>query len=116
MIAGNDIRELRPTRGRWLPAVRALRPHQWSKNLLVFVPAFAGHRFSVEMFALSALAFLCFCAAASSGYLVNDVLDEHVDRVHATKSARPVASGALSTPQALVMATALAIASLAGAA
>lgn len=121
MIAGDEIRDraagsARSASGRWLAGARALRPHQWSKNLLVFVPAVAGHRFSVAPFAVSALAFLCFCGAASSGYLVNDLLDAPSDRAHAVKNSRPLASGALSPRATVLTAAGLAILSIAGAA
>jgi 4-hydroxybenzoate polyprenyltransferase len=112
MTVGEQSLDLRPTRGG-IAALRALRPHQWSKNLLVFVPAVAGHRFTLEVFGLSAVAFVCFCAAASSGYLVNDVLDAEADRGHARKASRPVAAGQLSARIATLVAAGLAVVALA---
>jgi decaprenyl-phosphate phosphoribosyltransferase len=82
--------------------VRALRPRQWSKNLLVFVaPAAAGafhHRGTI----LDSLgAFGIFCAAASSTYLLNDSMDADSDRLHPVKQNRPIASGDLAIPVAI---------------
>ncbi|MBN3726653.1 UbiA family prenyltransferase [Burkholderia sp. Ac-20379] len=80
-----------------LPAwIRALRFHQWLKNLLIFVPVFAAHKMSDPMLLLQALlAFLAFGMCASSAYLLNDLLDLQDDRHHPMKRKRPFASGAL---------------------
>ncbi len=75
---------------------RALRPHQWSKNLLVFVPAVASHRYGDPATMLAALAmFVAMGLAASAIYLVNDIADRDADRRHARKRHRPFASGEL---------------------
>ena len=77
--------------------VRAMRPHQWVKNLLVFVPILLDHRLTQpEVVARGALAFAAFSLAASGAYVLNDVLDLEADRSHPTKRHRPFASGALS--------------------
>lgn len=75
---------------------RLLRPHQWAKNALLFVPVAAAHRI-VDPTALghAGLAFLAFCLCASSVYVLNDMLDVEADRQHPRKSQRPFASGAL---------------------
>ena len=75
---------------------RLLRPHQWAKNALLFVPVAAAHRI-LDPTALghAALAFLAFCLCASSVYVLNDMLDVEADRQHPRKSQRPFASGAL---------------------
>jgi 4-hydroxybenzoate polyprenyltransferase len=76
---------------------RALRPHQWAKNILVFVPLLAAHRiFDMPAVAGAGLAFLAFCLCASSVYILNDMLDLEADRAHVSKSRRPFASGDLS--------------------
>lgn len=76
--------------------LRALRPHQWLKNVLVFLPVLAGQRLTdVTVVVQSALAFLAFSMVASSVYLVNDIVDLREDRRHPTKRRRPFASGAL---------------------
>lgn len=104
-----------------LQMVRALRPHQWAKNLLVFVSMIVGHHLGAASFLASLLAFACFCMAASSAYLLNDLLDLPADRHHRTKRNRPFASGAVPviagvalSPLLLVGAFALAIALLPG--
>ncbi len=97
-------------------AVQALRPHQWLKNLLVFVPLFAAQEADNPALIMSALlAFIGFCAAASFGYIINDLLDLGADRQHHRKRNRPFASGALPISTGLGMGVAL-IAILAAAA
>jgi len=89
--------EWRP-KGNWLRAtVRALRPHQWTKNVLVLVPLLAAHQMG-DLGALAAalLAVIAFCLCASSVYVLNDMLDLEADRTHVRKSMRPFASGELS--------------------
>jgi 4-hydroxybenzoate polyprenyltransferase len=82
-----------------LPAlIRLLRPHQWAKNLLVFVALFTSHGWrDPAALRAAAIAFLAFCLTASAVYVVNDVLDLDADRAHPDKRERPFASGALST-------------------
>jgi 4-hydroxybenzoate polyprenyltransferase len=83
---------------------KALRVHQWVKNLLVFTPLLTSHRISdVSGFAHAACGFVIFSLVASSTYLINDLLDLPADRRHATKSARPLAAGLISIPSALCM-------------
>lgn len=73
--------------------VAALRVHQWAKNVLIFLPMIAGHRFDAAIIAATSLGFLCFCFAASSAYVINDLLDLRGDRDHPRKSNRPFAAG-----------------------
>lgn len=74
--------------------VKAMRIHQWAKNLLVLVPLFASHRMTETALILSGvLAFFAFGACASSVYLLNDLFDLPDDRQHPTKSNRPLAAG-----------------------
>jgi len=77
------------------PLLRALRPHQWLKNILVFVPILAAHRYDVMTLSLGLLAFAAFSLVASGVYLLNDLLDLGPDRAHPRKRLRPFASGAL---------------------
>ena len=99
---------------------RALRPHQWSKNLLVFVPAVAAHRYGDPATMLAALAmFVAMGLAASAIYLVNDIADRDADRRHARKRLRPFASGELrpaagAAAAAVLLALATALARLVG--
>ncbi|MCB9868776.1 MAG: decaprenyl-phosphate phosphoribosyltransferase [Planctomycetes bacterium] len=83
--------------------LQALRPHQWVKNLLVFVALVFDHRLGEWSSVRSALmAFAVFCLLSSSVYLLNDVIDREADRAHPRKRNRPVASGALPVPVALL--------------
>ncbi|HYR02179.1 MAG TPA: UbiA family prenyltransferase [Syntrophobacteria bacterium] len=91
-----------------LGCLRALRPHQWLKNLLVFVPLLAAHR--LTEFALTGralLAFVAFSLCASSGYLLNDLVDLPSDRRHPRKRRRPFASGEISLLSGLILIPAL---------
>jgi 4-hydroxybenzoate polyprenyltransferase len=77
-------------------ALRALRAHQWVKNILVLVPVILDHRLSdAPTLARGFTAFVAFCLAASGAYIVNDLLDVDADRAHPVKRHRPFASGAL---------------------
>ncbi len=75
--------------------MRALRPHQWVKNVLLLLPMLAAHDFRLSTLWLVVLGMAAFSAAASSIYIVNDLLDLEADRLHATKHRRPFASGAV---------------------
>lgn len=93
----------------------ALRPHQWSKNFLIFVPLFVGHAYADPAKILAvALGFLALCALASATYMVNDVTDLAADRAHPTKRLRPFASGVLPITIGLI-AIPVIVAALAGA-
>ncbi|MGH8545415.1 MAG: UbiA family prenyltransferase [Gammaproteobacteria bacterium] len=92
------------------PAVffRALRVHQWVKNLLVFVPLVMAHQLGDADRVLKALlAFLAFSLCASAVYLMNDLADLDADRLHPTKRHRPIASGDLGIPFAIGLAPVL---------
>ncbi|MDF0599792.1 UbiA family prenyltransferase [Psychromarinibacter sp. C21-152] len=73
--------------------IRALRPHQWVKNVLLLVPMLASHYFDWSTLFTVLLGMVAFSFAASSIYIVNDLLDLEADRLHATKHKRPFASG-----------------------
>lgn len=101
-------------RGGALKALlKAMRPRQWLKNLLVFVPMLAGHELDLPTLQASLVAFVAFSLCASSAYLLNDALDAQDDRLHPTKHKRPIASGALPLPLALVTSPVLALAAIA---
>ncbi|MEO6093200.1 MAG: UbiA family prenyltransferase [Novosphingobium sp.] len=79
------------------PWSRALRPHQWSKNLLVIAPLLlSGNARSLQAWGSATLALVALCAIASGTYLLNDLSDLDSDRQHRTKHARPLASGDLA--------------------
>ncbi len=104
-----------PNRGNKLRAVvRAVRPHQWAKNVLVLVPALAAHRATdLPLIATALAALVAFCLCASSVYLLNDLLDLEADRAHPRKSKRPFAAGDLSILAGLARAPALLVAGVA---
>lgn len=76
---------------------KALRAHQWLKNLLLFVPLLAAHRLTgVDDWLAVLMAFVSFSLCASSVYIANDLLDLDSDRTHPRKRLRPFAAGSLS--------------------
>jgi decaprenyl-phosphate phosphoribosyltransferase len=104
--------------GSWARVLlRACRPKQWSKNLLVLAaPAAAGVIDHPLVAAQVAGAFAVLCLVSSATYLVNDVRDREQDRLHPRKRTRPVAAGEISSRMALWIAAALAVTGVAGAA
>jgi len=91
---GEIAREFPRPVGRWAALLRLLRPHQLVKNLIVFVPLITSHQVTNPAAVQQGLiAFLAFCLCASGVYVINDLLDVESDRRHATKRARPLASG-----------------------
>jgi len=83
---------------------RAVRAHQWLKNLLVFVPIITSQQFMAPGALINTIImFLCFSAVASFGYIVNDLLDLQSDRIHQSKKHRPFASGKLSISQGFII-------------
>ncbi len=76
--------------------LKAIRLHQWSKNVLVFLPALLAHSLSPRSLLQSLLAFLSLSFCASATYLINDLLDIEADRRHPRKRRRPFAAGDLS--------------------
>jgi 4-hydroxybenzoate polyprenyltransferase len=94
-------------RARLGALARVLRPHQWAKNLLVFLPVIAAHRFGADAMLPALAAFAAFCLTASSAYVLNDLLDLPHDRAHPRKKVRPFAAGALSPRHGLALVPAL---------
>lgn len=87
-----------------LAVLRLIRPHQWLKNGLVFLPLIAAHQWSDPLpVTHTVLAALAFCLAASAAYVLNDLLDVEHDRNHPRKCKRPIASGAVAQPFALML-------------
>lgn len=92
------------------PLFVAMRPKQWSKNVLVFAGLlFAQDVFILEKIVQAVVAFVVFCAVSSGTYLINDVIDIKKDQLHPQKRFRPIASGALSPSIAIVVAAVLSI-------
>lgn len=93
--------------------LKLIRPKQWAKNLIVFAPAlFSGKIFEPATFSAASLCFVAFCMCASAVYVVNDVLDCKSDRLHPKKKFRPIASGRISVPVALLLGSACAAVAL----
>ncbi|CNJ00802.1 Polyprenyltransferase (cytochrome oxidase assembly factor) [Yersinia frederiksenii] len=94
----------------WLKEIRI---HQWTKNLLIFIPVLAAHEISKSAILLDAiLAFIAFGLCASSVYLLNDLVDLEADREHKTKRNRPLASGAIPLIHGIIAAVILLILSI----
>ncbi len=98
------VRVLSERPSQWKAAVRELRPHQWAKNVLLFVPLYFSHQYTdLHLVFTAVMAFLSFCFCASSIYVLNDLVDLPSDRQHRTKSQRPLAAGTLSIPSGIVL-------------
>lgn len=86
-----------------VPYLTALRPRQWTKNLVVFAAPLFAFSINLQSFLGSLLAFVLFCCASSSFYLLNDIKDIESDRQHPIKCKRPIAAGLVSIPVAIGM-------------
>jgi 4-hydroxybenzoate polyprenyltransferase len=82
---------------------KALRPHQWVKNLIVFVPIITSHQIAFWPLLAGAAAFTAFCFCASGGYVLNDLMDLDADRHHPVNRRRPFAAGNLPLPVGLLL-------------
>lgn len=117
-MVANPTRALRSAlrRARIIPAVtfneqvsplkawfKAIRIHQWAKNLLIFLPLLLAHAHAPSLAAGAAIAFLSFSLCASATYIVNDLLDLDADRQHPRKRLRPFAAGDLSAASGIVV-------------
>lgn len=81
-----------------------IRPHQWLKNLFIFLPLFFDqHLLDVGYLLPAAVAFVAYCFAASSIYCFNDIYDREADRLHPKKCKRPIASGAVTVGQGYLL-------------
>lgn len=97
--------------------IRTIRPHQWVKNLFVLAPVvFAKHLTELWTIRSALGAFAVFCLLAGAVYTLNDLVDVEQDRAHPVKRLRPIASGRVPIPMAKVMAVALVVIALGGAA
>jgi 4-hydroxybenzoate polyprenyltransferase len=103
----NDRRPLART------LVKAIRVHQWAKNVLLVAPVMLSHKLSMAGIGAVVAAFFCFSFMASANYLVNDMLDIDSDRRHPAKRLRPFAAGDLPVTSGAVLAFVLMAASLA---
>jgi len=103
--ANPDTCHISPPQGRGRNMLRAMRPHQWSKNLLLFLPLLAAH--DASRLVPTLVGFAAFCLVASAVYVINDLLDLPADRAHPRKRLRPFASGDLTGLQGVGLAAGL---------
>jgi len=96
----------------WRDLRRALRPHQWVKNSLLLLPMIAAHDFALTTLFMVLAGIVAFSAAASSIYIVNDLLDLEADRLHPTKCRRPFAIGKVPIRIGMIACAALAVLAL----
>jgi 4-hydroxybenzoate polyprenyltransferase len=111
--AGATVTNLGTRGSIWPGLFRGLRPQQWLKNLLIFVPGLAAHVGAAAAYGHAAIAFLSFSLCASSVYVLNDLIDLPHDRRHDTKRRRPLAAGLVPVRLAAAAAAALLVAALA---
>lgn len=104
-IGASPVHLITVTRS-WQQSLKALRPHQWLKNILIFLPMLAGHYFDFVNAWISLLAFIAFSLVASSVYVLNDLFDLNADRAHPRKRLRPFASGAVPIVHGIFLAVA----------
>lgn len=104
---GKPFEHLATTAKSLRPYIKALRPHQWLKNILIFLPMLAGHQLDAATVVSSVLAFIVFSLVASSVYVLNDLLDLNADRAHPRKRLRPFASGVVPIAHGNVLALSL---------
>ena len=115
-----DLCDTKPSRDFDLPGSKvrylwqAMRPHQWAKNGLLFIPLTLAHQISdAHRLLHTFIGFICFCLVASSVYLSNDLMDLESDRLHSTKKTRPLAAGTLPIQTGMVAAIFLLLAAFA---
>lgn len=106
---GQVFANRRPRLKTW---IRAMRPHQWVKNLLVFAPTFLNHRLDLGILKSLLLTFFAFSLVSSATYVNNDLFDLAADRQHPRKSKRPLASGELSVSRGIFLSLVLLISGL----
>ena len=103
--------------GGFVEVLRLLRPHHWTKNLLCLAGVVFSGQYLLGWAVLAAVETMgVFCAAASAIYVLNDLLDRDRDRAHPVKKLRPLASGAVGVPTAVVLSVVLVGVALAGSA
>lgn len=111
LISDHGVTELRGG-WSWLDLMRAMRPHQYVKNVMLLLPLIAAHQFGLIPFLTILLAIVAFSAAASCIYIVNDLLDLEADRLHVKKKNRPFASGAVPISVGMVTCVVLGVIAL----
>lgn len=103
--ASEDSRVSASKRSQAVSLIGAMRPHQWTKNLLLLLPLVLSHQVGdPHRLAAAMIAFVAMCLCASAGYIFNDLLDLESDRRHPTKRLRPFASGKASVRGGIILA------------
>lgn len=98
---------------KFIAYLKLLRPHQWLKNLMLFFPPFlSGSMLEPQVSANGIPAFVAFCFASSSGYVLNDLMDKEKDRLHPRKMNRPLPAGVVTPSAAAALAVLLLCASV----
>ena len=83
--------------------LQVMRPLHWTKNMFVFAALIFGHKLNEPLAVGRSIGgFFCFCLAASTVYILNDIIDRHSDRLHPEKCSRPIASGRLKVGSAVI--------------
>ena len=96
-----------------MPLIEIMRPHQWYKNLLIFMPIiFSMNLRNIELYPLVLTGFVLLCCISSVNYVINDLRDVEADKKHPEKRNRPLPSGRISKRQALIYAIFLFIISI----
>lgn len=102
--AGKRLQIIQSPKAGFFVYIRALRLHQWLKNMLVAVPLLAAHQLgSIDALIQAGCAFFAFSLCASSVYVLNDLLDLDSDRQHIRKSKRPFAAGTIPLWQGMML-------------
>lgn len=92
---------------------RLLRPSQWLKNTFVFIPlVFSKNLFNLDLGFVALFAFISFCCASSTVYIINDIQDKEADALHPEKKKRPITSGEVRIPAAILTAFLLSVISV----
>lgn len=94
---------------------RAIRIHQWAKNVLILVPFLLAHALNMAQASAALIAFFCFSLCASATYIVNDLLDIEADRKHPRKRYRPFAAGNMPAWAGVAIGSAFLLCAIAGA-
>lgn len=95
--------------------LQLMRPKHWTKNIFLFAALIFGQKLTDPVAVGAAIGgFICFCLAASAGYIFNDIIDREADRLHPEKRNRPLAAGVVSIGSAVVASALCAAAALAG--
>jgi len=105
----DSYEHIKPLNGSWFRSLyKAIRVHQWAKNLLLFAAIFLGHQLNNLTLVFSALqGFVAFSLCGSAVYIVNDMVDLEADRLHARKRKRPFAAGDISLVTGALISTVL---------